>query len=611
MASVEQIITLLRSASKAYYNGGPLEMDDDTYDGLIERLKSLDPENPYLLEVGAPPAEGAVQLPHPMPSLNKIKPGEDALGRFLGSKGPFVLSEKLDGLSALWLPKSGALYLRGDGLMGVCITHLIALGLLGLIKTGKATAVRGEIILPRSAGEPLARSWVNGVIHRKTIVPEDVAKMRFVAYEVVEPAAVNRSQQLAQLKKDGYEVPWNRTVAAVTEEVLKTYLQERRKDSPYDTDGIVVAQDAVAAAVSTAGAHKATNPKDVVAFKMPLADQSAETVVREVLWAPSAQGYLIPRIRFDPVKIGSATIEFCTGHNARMIYASKVGPGAQIVIRRSGDVIPKLDRVLTATTASFPPADTWEWIGAAETAVHIRTTAGGDAVATAKLHHFLKTLDIPGAGPATATALVAGGVRGPAALWATPATKLSELLGPKTGAALYANIRTAATTVTEQTLMIASSMMPRGVGDTKLRALFGVESNPTRWATLAAAPAGWSAEAFQQFLKELPTYLAWRATELGHMPAFPVGSKPAAAAAAAQAPADKGLICLTGFRDKTLEETAVKGGYRVSTVFTNKVTILLVPDGEVKESEKIRVAKARGTRILTRSQFVAQHLSSL
>jgi NAD-dependent DNA ligase len=293
-----------------------------------------------------------------------------------------------------------------------------------------------------------------------------------------------------------------------------------------------------------------------------------------------------------------------------MIYASKVGPGAQIVIRRSGDVIPKLDRVLTATAASFPPADTWEWIGSTETAVHIRTTAGGDAVATAKLHHFLKTLDIPGAGPATATALVAGGIRGPAALWATSATKLSELLGPKTGAALYANIRTAATTVTEQTLMIASSVMPRGVGDTKLRALFAAESDPTRWATLAAAPTGWSADAFQQFLKELPTYLAWRATELAHMPAFPVGAKPVAQAAQAAAAPDKGLICLTGFRDKTLEETAVKRGYRVATVLTNKVTILLIPDGDVKESEKIRVSKARGTPILTRSQFVAQHLSS-
>jgi len=599
MSTVEQIITLLRSASNAYYNGGPPEMDDDTFDGLVERLKCLDPENPFLAEVGAPVSEGAVQLPYPMPSLNKIKPGEDILTRFLTSKGPFVLSEKLDGLSALWIPAKKSLYLRGDGLIGADISHLVPLGIKGLVASAKLEAIRGEIILPRSAGEALARNWVNGVIHRKTIVPEDVAKLHFVAYELMAPVGVNRSQQFAALAKAGYEIPWNRTVPTVAEGELKIYLQERRTHSLYDTDGIVAGLDLVA---PVAASFRAKNPKDVVAFKMPLADQSAETIVREVIWAPSAQGYLIPRVRFDPVKIGAATIEFCTGHNARAIYSANVGPGARIVIRRSGDVIPKLDKVLVAAAAaSLPPSGTWEWIGPAETAVHIRTTEGGDAVATAKLHYFLKTLDIPGAGPATATALVAAGIRGPQALWATAATRLSEILGPKTGAALYANIRTIITTTTEQTLMIASSTMPRGVGETKLRALFSVESDPTRWPTLAP-PAGWSADAFQQFLKDLPTYMAWRKAEFAGVP-FPLSGSATAHAASV---GDKGVICLTGFRDKALEEAAVKKGYTVAPAFSSKVTILLIPDGDVKESEKIRAARAKGTKILARSQFMAQ-----
>ena len=69
----DKIVKLLREASAAYYNGGPLKMDDETYDGLIERLKQLDPDHPYLEEVGAP-VQGAITLPFPMPSLDKIKP---------------------------------------------------------------------------------------------------------------------------------------------------------------------------------------------------------------------------------------------------------------------------------------------------------------------------------------------------------------------------------------------------------------------------------------------------------------------------------------------------------------------------------------------------------
>jgi NAD-dependent DNA ligase len=52
MTTPEHIVLLLREASDAYYNGKPLKMDDDTYDGLVSRLTELDPKNSYLAEVG-------------------------------------------------------------------------------------------------------------------------------------------------------------------------------------------------------------------------------------------------------------------------------------------------------------------------------------------------------------------------------------------------------------------------------------------------------------------------------------------------------------------------------------------------------------------------------
>ena len=701
MSSPSAIVAILREAATAYYNGsGPGSiaaptMSDDTYDALVDRLRELDPTHPYLEEVGAPPPTvGAVTLPFAMPSLDKIKPGEDRLTRFLaspsGSEKGFVLSEKLDGLSALWQPATKKLYLRGDGLVGQDISHLVDLGLKGLIQVGgKAVAVRGEIILPRAAGEPLARAWVNGVIHRKEPAAEDVAKMRFVGYEVMSPPGLTREAQFAWMTKARYEVPWWRAVALPTESILAEALQSRRIVSPYDTDGIVVGVNAVPQQESTTA--KARNPKDCVAFKMPLADQSAETTIREVIWAASAQGYLIPRLRFDPVRIGAATIEFCTGHNARTIVEGGLGPGARVVIRRSGDVIPTLDRVLIAASGgpSLPPVGaeeggaTWEWNcvgGATEaTAVHIRATgAETDEMVATRLHAFLKTMEIPGAGPSTATSLIAGGIRGPRALWEATSARLVELLGPKTGAALHANLRTAFTKATELQLMVASSRMPRGVGETKLTTLFGVEADPRRWvgggmtppagwtgsntsdlaarlpsgwtgsntsdlaarllttlfgieadprrwtsalaarlpsgwtgsntsALAARLPSGWTAASLTAFLAEFPKYEAWRAAELPFID-YPILGRGALRAEPVAATGDRQVICMTGFRDKDLETSTAAQGHTFVGAVTGKTTILLVPDGEVRESEKVKAARAKGLRIMSRSAFVSQYL---
>jgi len=600
MSTPAQIVATLREASAAYYNGGPLKMDDDTYDGILERLRELDPTNPYLDEVGAAPAAGAVSLPYPMPSLDKIKPGQDVLARFLSAPGGFVLSEKLDGLSAAWNPETQKLYLRGNGLVGQDISHLVRHGIQGLSRSCPSnTVVRGELIVPRSEGITLSRNWVNGQIHQDKPDPKEVRRIHFVAYDILGPPLVSREQQFLLFKAWGFEIPWTRVAATVTEEDLKVALQERREASPYDTDGIVVGLMQKVAAAGAAAAAK--NPKDCVAFKMPLADQSAVTTVREVIWAPSAQEYYIPRLRFDPVVINGATIEFCTGHNARLIFDSTLGPGASIVIRRSGDVIPKLDKVIIPAAApSFPPEGTWEWIGPPATAVNIRILSGGSRLHTAKLHHFFKTLDIPGAGPATAEALVGAGLTTVKAVWDSPVDALTKVLGPKTGASLYANLRTALQAPQEYVLMIASSLMPRTVGETKLKGLFAVESDPRKW-TAALKPAGWSPESLEAFLGVLPVYLKWREAELGFAGQPPPPQQ--------QPQQPQKLYCTSGFRDKALELRANERGLHCSETLTAGVSVLVVPDGPVKQSAKVTAAAAKKIPVMQRTAFVQQYLS--
>jgi hypothetical protein len=154
--------------------------------------------------------------------------------------------------------------------------------------------------------------------------------------------------------------------------------------------------------------------------------------------------------------------------------------------------------------------------------------------------------------------------------------------------------------------MVASSIMPRGVGETKLSALFEKEKNPRLWSP-SLSVTSWTTASLQNFLDELPKYIAWRKAELPEIP-FPKG---VAVAAGGQVPAGGGggqVVCMTGFRSKELEASLISRGHTISPTLTSKVTVLLVPDGERKESEKTKAASEKGVPILTVGEFKTKYL---
>ena len=612
------IVTLLKKASNAYYNGGEPVMDDETYDGLVERLRELEPANEYLATVGAPPpSENAVPLPFKMPSLDKIKPGQAFLQKFLSVTRSYVFSEKLDGLSALWCPNKQTLYLRGDGRTGQQVNHLTQMK--GLVPSKESFIVRGEILIPRADVEPgqIARTIVNGFVHRKQLDASDLQKLRFVAYEVLVPTFMKRADQMKWLGAHGYETPWWEEVASPTEQLCAQRFQERRTASIYDIDGIVVGLNQAPhhTGDSIGSTAPLKNPKDCVAFKMPLSDQSAITTVREVIWASSAQGYLIPRLRFDPVKIGGASIEFCTGHNARTIVANRIGPGSQVKIRRSGDVIPTLDTVLTqAQEPSLPPPSTWEWAGDSATAIHIHLYEVSTEQIVSQLLHFSKTLEIPGLGPASCKTLVENGVKTPRHLWNASAERLSTILGPKSGKTLYAELRKAFSNpaLSEVTLLVASSRLPRATGAIKLTTLIKEHPDLRTWAGLAtsvgASLPGWTETSFQTFQQMFKSYEPWRRQELDWIP-YPIPPKEAPISGVPTTGPLK-TVCFTGFRDAALEKTAVEKGFTTVDTVTSKLSVLVIPDGPVKQSEKVKKAQALGTvELLQRSDFLTKYIA--
>ena len=101
----------------------------------------------------------------------------------------------------------------------------------------------------------------------------------------------------------------------------------------YEIDGVIVSDDKIYNRTQQ-------NPEHAFAFKMVLSEQMAEAKVVDIIWNASKDGYLKPRVRIEPVKIGGVTIEYTTGFNANYIETNRIGIGAVIQLIRSGDVIP-------------------------------------------------------------------------------------------------------------------------------------------------------------------------------------------------------------------------------------------------------------------------------
>jgi NAD-dependent DNA ligase len=604
-----QLVKTLKDAADAYYNSGKQILSDAEYDLLRDELEERDPENSFLTQVGAKPQGKVSKLPFFMASLNKIKPATGQVDAFVKKTKAkeVLLSDKLDGISALWTGTQ--LFLRGDGESGVDSSGIIPF-VQGLVKTKDPIVVRGELVLLRKdvPSGTIARSWVNGQLHQKTLQKDQLKKIRFVAYEVIQPSKLIPFAQFEFMKLLGFEVPWYSIIPVENLEAkLKETLKVRRISSEYDTDGIVVASSLELSEVP----KELKNPTAKVAFKMVLGEQCAETKVEEVIWTASAQGYLIPRIRVQPIVVGSARIEFVTGNNARFIVSNGIGPGARVSIRRSGDVIPAIDRVIfpSETNDLLPTDCSWKWNGDPVSAIHIiNNEENNEDMMKARLVHFAKAFDIPGLGPGIAEKLVTAKISTIGKLLLATSAELIIVIGKTNGPKLFKVIDDikkgikGSSKVTELDWMIASSCMGRGVGHTKLESLFSIEKDPRRWRSLPAFPVGWSKDALEEFLKTYKTYEDWRSKETPMIP-YPILSINTVSAAAA--PKDsKGSICLSGFRSKPFQtEYEAKGWTFVDTVSKN-LTYLLLPDDPVAESSKVKKAREISTiKILTLGDF--------
>ena len=129
-----------------------------------------------------------MKLPFFMPSMNKLKNDEKQLENWKQRyHGDYILSTKLDGVSAMFDSRNGAqkLYSRGNGSEGNDISHFLP---YLSCQDCKDIVVRGELILPKSSNLPKLRNVVSGLVNTKNLQEEKMKDVHFIVYEVIYPS---------------------------------------------------------------------------------------------------------------------------------------------------------------------------------------------------------------------------------------------------------------------------------------------------------------------------------------------------------------------------------------------------------------------------------------
>ena len=270
------------------------------------------------------------------------------------------------------------------------------------LPTEKNITIRGELIIKEKLFEEKyslkysnSRNFISGLVNKKKLTNEDINILKdidFVGYEVIKPENLKPSEQLKFLSLKTNCVKFIDSINSekLTNEFLSEKLVDWRKNYEYNIDGIICIDDKVYP-------RESKNPGHAFAFKMVLSDQSAEAKVLDVLWSASKDGFLKPRVQIEEVNIGGAKINYATVFNAKYIEDNKIGVGAVIKIIRSGDVIPKIEEVITSAETPLMPKEKYIWN---ETHVDIMLENKEDdkTVKLKNIAGFFKTLDVEGLG---------------------------------------------------------------------------------------------------------------------------------------------------------------------------------------------------------------------
>ena len=601
-----QLSAVLKEANQAYYNQEPV-MTDNEFDIVKEYIEQTYPSNQIVLDIGAPVERNKVTLPYFMGSMDKIKPDTAVLENWMKKyKGPYVLSCKLDGVSGLYTTEGPVpkLYTRGDGKVGQDISHLIPY--LRLPKT-QGIVIRGEFILPKIVFETKyktlfanPRNMVAGLINHKSI-NEAMNDLHFVAYEVIQPSE-KPSEQMSFLSTLDVEIVLNETRPTLSNETLSNLLVSWRQNYIYEIDGVIVAEDAVFK-------RKPGNPEHAFAFKMVLSDQIAEAKVVDILWTPSKDGYLKPRVQIEPIHLGGVRIEYATGFNAAFIYDNKIGIGSVIEIIRSGDVIPHIRKVTVPAEEPKMPSVPYQW-NETHIDVLLENIGSDETVKEKVITGFFKGIGVEGLSSGNISRIIHSGFDTiPKILNMTVSDFLTvDGFKEKTATKLYNGIREKIQSASLISIMSASNLLGRGFSEKKMElildaypdVLISSETNVEKSTRISEIKgmAKKSAEAFVERIAMFISFLKEAGLEEKLHPTHSSVPK----IVDTSHPLFGKTIVMTGFRDATIQEALKKFGAKIGSSVSKHTFLVLVKNIE-EDTGKVSDAKKIGIPLMTPEEF--------
>ena len=387
VAQMRQLIQLLAKHNHAYYVMDQPTIADSEYDQLFHQLKALEQQHPDLVQpdtptnkVGGTPLAKFTTVRHavPMLSLGNVFNQEElfAFARRVEERLPnqnieYDVELKFDGLAiSLWY-EHGILVrgvTRGDGETGEDITHNVKT-IRNLPKVLSTTEVdipellevRGEVLMPKLGFEKLNAANIakgektfanprNAAAGSLRQLDPNIAASRplaFYAYGIAQCVPPHgqstMSDSLAWLEQFGFEIGERHFVCKSIQEVQAVYEQINleRPNLSVEIDGMVVKVNDLKQQQQLGFLSR--EPRWATAYKFPAV--TALTTIENIDWQVGRTGTLTPVARLNPVSVGGVTVSNVTLHNIGEIHRLDVRLGDTVSVYRSGDVIPKVEKV--------------------------------------------------------------------------------------------------------------------------------------------------------------------------------------------------------------------------------------------------------------------------
>lgn len=337
-----------------YYNvEGESLIDDKIFDQLMEMFPQYD------IDI----FDNKTILPYDMPSLKKAYP--DHKQTFMNYISKFIdyninISSKLDGVSCLLVKNKDIIdiYTKGKSNVGRKINHILKYINIGTINYNKKIVLRGELIIKKENSQyfpakSALRSQVVGLINKKNINKNLLKYIDLVFYEVKIPI-LSKNNQLNLLNQLNLKVVKNINLNLTKETNIQNHLTELYKDfikeEKYDIDGLVICD------LNTVIKN---NENYIFAFKFNTIFGISKVV--NIQWSITKNYIYIPKIIIEPIILDKIRVSKISGFNASYVLENKIGIGAEIKIKYSGNVIPTLDSVIKPSDNIPYPADcSWD-----------------------------------------------------------------------------------------------------------------------------------------------------------------------------------------------------------------------------------------------------------